>query len=254
MVKTIIPAFPAVKRTPKQDGSKVLKISECFTDTVQGEGITAGVPATFLRLQNCTLACTFCDTLEVWRKGNQFSVNELLYLWREKGIHSRLEAGHHLVITGGSPLLQDEAVLELLQHLSAELPTKLFVEIENEAVLMPLPALLPYVTLWNNSPKLSNSGMRKDIRYQPDILTYMSTNTSSIFKFVITGEEDWEEILADFIQPGYIKKEQVVLMPEGSSRVELQNNYSAVTELACKHSVKMCDRLQVTIFDKTVGV
>ena len=61
MVKTIIEAFPENKRVAKKDGSRIIKVAECFFDTVQGEGIAVGQPATFLRLKNCILNCVWCD-------------------------------------------------------------------------------------------------------------------------------------------------------------------------------------------------
>ena len=56
MVKTIISAYPTEKRAARQDGSIILNIAECFCDTIQGENMV-GYPATFLRLQGCTLNC-----------------------------------------------------------------------------------------------------------------------------------------------------------------------------------------------------
>ena len=41
-------------------GSGILEISEFFCDTIQGENFI-GYPATFLRLQHCSLDCVWCN-------------------------------------------------------------------------------------------------------------------------------------------------------------------------------------------------
>ena len=117
MVKTLIENFPKTDRIPAQDGSKILDISECFADTIQGENFT-GVPSIFLRMQYCTLNCVWCDTAEVWRKGNKYSVDEVVKLFKDNGVIERLyDKNHHLVLTGGSPVRQQEGLNELIEKI-----------------------------------------------------------------------------------------------------------------------------------------
>jgi 7-carboxy-7-deazaguanine synthase len=254
MVKQIIKAYPERKRTPEKDGSAILHISENFCDTVQGEGINIGQPATFLRMQFCTLNCIWCDTREVWRQGNQYTVLELVKLWEKEGVIKRLRDGQHLILTGGSPLKQQDGLTALIRTIEERYNFLPYIEIENECMLMPNQFMIGVVKVWNNSPKLKNSSMRKELRFKPHILKKLSSLKNSWFKFVLTSEKDWKEIKNNFLDSKYIRKEQVVLMPEGITRKELQKNYEFVVKLACKHNVRMTDRLQVTIWDKTTGV
>jgi len=255
MVKTLIEAFPSVGRIPDkiQEDESVLNISEHFYDTIQGENLS-GNPAVFLRLQNCTLNCVWCDTSEVWRKGNPYSISELLKMWEQNGIVDRFKNNHRLIITGGSPLLQQESISALITSFISIYGFKPKIEIENECMIKPSYELSSYVNVWNNSPKLSNSGMKKEIRYKPNLLWFMSSLSDSYFKFVITSEEDWKEIEEDFIKPKLLIKSQIVLMPEGVTREELQKHYQIVVDIACREGVRMCDRMHVTIWDKKVGV
>lgn len=253
MVKSIIEAYPKHKRIARDDGSAIIHIAECFGDTIQGENIV-GVPSVFLRLQHCTLNCVWCDTKEVWRKGNPYSVNELIELWDKKGIIDDLANNHHLILTGGSPLRQQGPLIELICKIVSHYNIKPFIEIENECTIMPEPLLIELVDRWNNSPKLRNSGMCRKFRYKKDILEKLSSFKDSWFKFVIDNEGEWEEIVRDFIKPGIIKKEQIVLMPEGQTRDELRPRYDWLVKLCCRESVRFTDRLHITIWNKKTGV
>jgi 7-carboxy-7-deazaguanine synthase len=253
MVKTLIEAFPKEKRVAADDGSSILDISECFMDTIQGENIV-GVPSTFLRCQYCTLNCQWCDTKEVWREGNPYSVDEIIKLFEDNGTIKRFKQGQHLVLTGGSPLRQQDALIELINKIQEKHKIKPFVQIENECTIMPKSKMIEIVNVWNNSPKLKNSGNPDEKRYKPDILNFMNSVPFSFFKFVIEKKEDWKNIEEEFLNNNLISKHKVILMPEGETREQLQKHYEACVELCCENGVNMTDRLHVTIWDKKTGV
>lgn len=252
MSRTLIEAFPKEKRSIKLDGSSILNISECFTDTIQGENFV-GVPSVFLRLQGCVLDCCFCDTEEVWRQGNSYTVKELAQMFYDEEVIDQLrDRNYHLVITGGSPLLQQDVLIEFLKEIEQQFDFRPFVEVENECVIKPKSQLVDYVSMWNNSPKLSNCDVSKKQRYKKDVIKYMAGLENSYFKFVIGSEKDWNEIEDDFL--GLIDKEQIVLMPEGQTRKELIAKYNTVVDLCCEKGVRMTNRLHVTIWNKKYGV
>lgn len=80
----------------------MLKVSEIFK-SIDGEGITAGYPAAFIRLYGCNLKCSYCDSMYAC-KGNEYTemtiqeiVDKIFWMYTT-----------HVTITGGEPLLQKE--------------------------------------------------------------------------------------------------------------------------------------------------
>lgn len=249
----IIKANPSFKK--EVDTHESLYVSEFFCDTIQGENFI-GAPCAFLRLQHCTLRCCWCDTKEVWRFGNPYSFKELFTLMEDPQINliNKLLEGQHLVFTGGSPLRQQNMIVRFIQKFMATYHFKPFIEIENECTINPIQQMVSFVNVWNNSPKLSNSGNLTYKRYNPQIIKKLGELQNSWFKFVITSKEDWEEIVIDFLIPKLINKDQIVLMPQGSTRKELMENREFVVNLAIKNNVRYTTREHIILWDKKTGV
>ena len=91
--------------------SPTLRIVERFV-SVQGEGLLAGVPSSFVRVSGCNLRCEWCDSAtSSWSPtGERIAVDELV-AWCGEG-------PRHVVLTGGEPLVFREAV-ELASRLGA---------------------------------------------------------------------------------------------------------------------------------------
>lgn len=253
MSKILIEAYPKfVKPIPAEP---YLKVSEFYMDTIQGEGIYTGYPAAFLRLQGCHVGCSFCDTKEVWREGNPYTFDELFKIIEESGLVEKLhKKNHHLVITGGSPLLQQDTLKQFFYEWLQRYDTFPFVEIENEATIIPSPDFVYYISCWNNSPKLALSGVSFKNRYKILAIGTVSELPDSWFKFVVSNDNDWEEIEVGFLQPQLIKKHQIILMPKGATRLEIQQNQQIVVNMAIENGVRYTTREHIVLWDKKVGV
>ena len=225
--------------------SEGLLVNELFYDTIQGEGPTAGTPSVFLRLQGCTLDCVWCDT--EWRHGEFFTFDSLLYLMDRYDIAHKLWQGHHLILTGGSPLKQQDNIIRFISAFDFKFGFVPKIEVENECVITPKMDLVDFVSHWNNSPKLSNSGMKLSARYKPKVIEAMSFLPNSIFKFVIGKQEDWEEIKAGFLDVGIIRKQQIVLMPLAATYEELLVSRSLAASIAVEHGVRYSSREQLVL-------
>jgi organic radical activating enzyme len=115
--------------------------------------------------------------------------------------------------------------------------------------------MLGWVDFWNVSPKLSNAGAQntKEIRINEIALNHFSHESqSTIFKFGIEKESDFDEIVTDYLP--HIKKNQIVLMPAGSSQEELSRTRLLVAELCRKHQLRYSERLHVVIWNQKTGV
>lgn len=232
-----------------------LRVSEFFSHTIQGEGRYIGYPAAFLRVKGCTLECTWCDSETVWRHGSTFTNSELLDLMQENKVIEFLKNGAHLVLTGGSPLLQQKNLANFITDFLTRFDFKPFIEVESECTLEIKPEFYKWVDHWNCSPKLSNSLQEKGKRYVPANIKALSTgSTSADFKFVISKESDWNEIEEDFLQTGLIELKDIILMPEGDTQEKLSKSREKVVLLAIDKAVRFSDRLHITIWNKRTGV
>ena len=251
------------------DNQKIA-VSEYFY-SLQGEGRTMGIPAIFLRLTGCNLICGgygvekdgilrdgatwVCDTIQVWMKGTTFNFDDLCQELNSKlDFIKRLNSGVHLVITGGEPLLQQDRIISFLEFLEVQFKCIPTVEIETNATIIPKEELNIRVSYWNVSPKLQNSGMPDKERLVDDALTYFRDNFKTMFKFVISRKEDFEEIQTNFLDKGLIKKEQLVFMPASNSLDDLLKTNKLVAEICIEHQIKMSTRLHIEIWDKLTGV
>jgi len=255
--KTLIAANPTFEKELDMDNDYVghLEVSEFFCDTIQGENFV-GFPSAFLRLQHCTLNCVWCDSQEVWKFGNPYSFAELFKLMEdpEFDLIWKLREGQHLVLTGGSPLKQQMELIKFIEAFIDRYSFKPFIEIENECTLMPSPFLAQYIDCWNNSPKLSNSGNPMRSQHIPRIIERVSKLKNSWFKFVVSSQKDWEEIETLFLSTRLIHKKQVVLMPLGETREEIEKNREIVLDIAINNNVRYTTREHVIIWDKKTGV
>lgn len=246
-----------IEQNPKFDkkveGENKLAIAEMFGDTLQGEGISVGVPSTFIRLQGCTLKCVWCDTLSVWPFGNEYSFEEIFQMFEKHGFIEKFNKGQHLILTGGSPLKQQGQLTNFIVEFHLKYGFTPYIEVENEAVLMPDLRFSSFVNQWNNSPKLANSGMKERVRLKPDIIKHMSNLPNSWFKFVISDSKEWDDIVKEYL-PHIKSLNQIILMPEGQTQRELNSSREMVADLAIKVGVRFTDRLHITIWDKKTGV
>lgn len=88
-----------------------MRVAEIY-NSIQGEGVLAGTPMTIVRLQGCSVGCSFCDTKHSWNstKGTEASVESILNCADLKWV----------LVTGGEPTEQGLGVLFRLLQLAGK--------------------------------------------------------------------------------------------------------------------------------------
>ena len=131
----------------------------------QGEGPYIGTPATFLRLYGCNLNCEWCDT-DI-STYEMLSVDDVAEILITQMEFNNINL---LVITGGEPTLQMEEIKRLIK----ELPDDIKIQLETNGSIF---------------------------EYLPEIEYVINV----FFKFVITCEEDIDEVISIKNKYGYDK-------------------------------------------------
>ena len=149
-----------------------IKVSEIFT-SFQGEGPYVGTPATFLRLYGCNLECEWCDTdISTYEILSVDDVAEIILT------QMKFNNIKTLIITGGEPTLQMEEIKRLIK----ELPEDIKIQMETNGSLFEYIPEIEYVI----SPKQDKEKVFENY--------YSYENT--FFKFVITSQEDIDEVIS----------------------------------------------------------
>jgi organic radical activating enzyme len=228
-----------------------LKVSELFA-SVQGEGPSAGAPSTFLRLAQCNLHCTWCDTKYTW----DFSKYRFQDEVRSEDVSDvarriRELSNERLVVTGGEPLLQDDAIVALFALLDGD--ARPFVEIETNGTIAPSAALSERVDQWNVSPKLANSGDPKRLRSKPDVLSAFRGTGRAYLKLVVETQADADEAegLARSLD---WPKERTWFMAQASNRAALAERGPFVSAEALRRGFRYSPRLHIERWDGARGV
>lgn len=280
----------------KIDPSKLLITSDFYS--IQGEGISSGVPSYFVRLGLCNLSCgmsrTFtndllkasaladgeifvgdlqasgqatwtCDSTSQWLwRGEDKEFQYLIDRWKEEGVYEDILDGLvHIIWTGGEPTIKghQESIVNFLEYWvkwerkqtnskEEKIP---FHEIETNGTLVIEDELFSWLSQINCSPKLSNSGMTEKQRINPEAIKRIMEHSNYQFKFVISNEEDVQEIFRDFIIPFSIPLKNVVCMPGLDNVDEFYERTRFVMEMAKKYRFRALTRLHIAAWNQVLN-
>jgi 7-carboxy-7-deazaguanine synthase len=221
-----------------------LHVSEIF-DSIQGEGPFAGRPCTFIRLGYCNLRCVWCDAWYTWDPRRV----DLKATLREMSVHDVQKEikQQFVVVTGGEPLLQQDALWELI----ARTPVRTW-QFETNGTVIPKHSgkhLLHYVV----SPKLANNVQDSTHRrIRPSALMHFVLNTGAAFKFVIDSELDMIEV-QDLIHEFRIPQARVWLMSCGTTSQDINQRAVWLIEKCKKYGYNYSDRIHIRVYGDKRG-
>lgn len=238
--------------------------------TLQGEGISQGAPAIFVRASLCNLHCHWCDTDFTWNwegtpwphdrdqdpSYSKFRKADHLIEIEPREIAERIRnlqaPCHRLVLTGGEPLLQQEELITLLDQLAQGDEESWTAEVETNGTIVPLPALEQRVAQFNVSPKLENSGNSSELRLREDAMAAFAQSPRAWFKFVIAAPEDLAEV-QKLEERFNLPTDRILLMPEGRNSASLQERQRWLAAACQKHGYRLSGRLHVDLWGDKRG-
>jgi 7-carboxy-7-deazaguanine synthase len=218
--------------------------------SIQGEGVSVGVPSTFVRLSTCNLRCDWCDTAYTWDWTRYDRAEQTMQCTAESLVQRVLAlAPRNVVITGGEPLLQRGALLPLCAALGDRGYT---IEVETNGTIAP-GELGAGVTRWNVSPKLRSAGNEGLRTLDLAVLREFAGEHGAVLKFVVSDPPDIDEA-ADVAAAAGFRPGRVILMPEGRTAGELADRSGWLAEACTARGFRFSTRLHILLWGDRRGV
>lgn len=171
------------------------RVSEIFT-SIEGEGIFVGKKTMFIRLSGCHLKCRWCDTKYALPldSGTDYQIDEI----KDLIIKELRPFTYKVNFTGGEPLLQTEAVIELADFIKKQTNLKTYIEsscFDSEL----FSKVLPYIDICKIEFKTDDSYVVEDEEYDNLLLNEIrclelavESNKATYIKIVVTNSTNLE--------------------------------------------------------------
>jgi organic radical activating enzyme len=182
--------------------------------------------------------------------------NEIFKYFEEHKLVDKLRNGAILKITGGEPLVQQKQLLKFMTAFIKKYNYHPVIDFETNATIKPDERWLDeFFASFTTSPKLISNGDPEERSYKPEVLKW-HREVGSGFKFVITSDEDINEIWRKYVDDKTVRvpKNRIWFMPCSGSRKEHIENAPAVAEYAKAMDVNFSPRLHLLIWDMALKV
>ncbi|RPJ31258.1 MAG: 7-carboxy-7-deazaguanine synthase QueE [Nitrosopumilales archaeon] len=171
------------------------RVSEIFT-SIEGEGIFVGKKTLFIRFSGCHLKCRWCDTKYALPldSGTDYQIDEI----KDLIIKELKPFTYKVNFTGGEPLLQTQAVIELADFIKKQTNLKTYMEsscFDSEL----FSKVLPYIDICKVEFKTDDSKVVEDEEYDNLLLNEIrclelaiESNKATYIKIVVTNSTNLE--------------------------------------------------------------
>jgi len=171
------------------------RVSEIFT-SIEGEGIFVGKKTLFIRFSGCYLKCRWCDTKYALPldSGTDYQIDEI----KDLIIKELRPFTYKVNFTGGEPLLQTQAVIELADFIKKQTNLKTYMEsscFDSEL----FSKVLPYIDICKVEFKTDDSKVVEDEEYDNLLLNEIrclelaiESNKATYIKIVVTNSTNLE--------------------------------------------------------------
>jgi 7-carboxy-7-deazaguanine synthase len=249
-----------------------------YSGTFQGEGKLNGTACLFIRTSACNLRCAWvgldgkgspCDTPYSSHnpEKNMMDIDDIIKIVQENTKNQNIK---HIVISGGEPTIQTNALEELLEKLQS---LGYHTTVETNATIFS-DKISQHTDLVSMSPKLSTSTPYKlnlkdtGIEYSekwaekherlriniPVMQDYIDGSrkylTDFQLKFVVATEQDIIEIEDILTKLKGWEPSDICLMPEGVDVNTLNSRTGWIAEQALKRGWRFTPRLHIMMFGK----
>jgi len=225
----------------------MLKVSEMFY-SLQGEGLHAGVPMAFVRLQGCNFlsgqGCRWCDTL--YAQDGNAGTSMLAEAVVEEIVKISPWLKSWICVTGGEPLFQHDDLYKLLRGLKRQ---QFKIEVETNGSINP-PDWYTLVDSWVADIKCPSSGI-----CGTSSLKWFDCRNIDQIKLVVATEEDLD-FARTVIKSHLTAKPQVLISPvvPTSGAVNISEWFQEVANFCKEERVRLSLQVHKMIWGNKDGV
>jgi len=232
-------------------------------------------PDSFESYDDLPLVHTGCDSYASWdprfkHLSPMLTVEAIVDRMQELLPEGKFGPDKHLILTGGEPLLGwQRSYIDLFKEIAKRDMNLTHITFETNGTQELKQELkdwfvsnneFPFLDItYSVSSKLPSSGEKFEEAIKPLIIKDYFENSSLLyFKWVISNQEDYEDVIRAVEAYGSVlgpvmDQIPIYLMPAGGTTKVYDNNEKWVAELAMKHGWRYTPRLQVQLWKNAWG-
>ena len=216
-----------------------MQLSELFY-SLSGEGPSIGRPAIFIRFSKCNRSCLGCDTTQ---KDRVEEITTASVVSRVQN-YLKIYPNSRIIFTGGEPLLQPDAISEIINELSGQI-----FDIETNGTLDTQIELFKQFNIIVVSPKKDCFNSSKDsIAFFKKWQEISDAGRHNMFFKLVVGNLPWawlENEVKFILEKTSINPLRLWLMPAGDTDEKLRISSKNTWKVAARLGTNYSDRLHI---------